>query len=154
MTGHVHDVGGEAIAVPVLISAGGVDVDLSKIVSPQLREAIKESLEGLRAELIKQEIKRWITPQIAHEVLSVYGDERATAPSLARGALITLIRTCHISDDAMLAELNDVEEFHGYVLAICMLAESKTGDDSGLGILRGIAELLNEDDLREMEAME
>jgi hypothetical protein len=152
VTGHEEECEHEHIVIPMRITADGVDVDLSDITTPALRDALGEVLSHVHRQMVKDEIKRWVTPQIAHEVLSAFGDERATAPSLARLSLITLIRTCHISDDAILTELNSSEDFHGYVLAVCMLAENDN-TASGMAVLRQLAGLPTDDDLEEIEQM-
>jgi hypothetical protein len=81
------------------------------------------------------EVKEYVTAEVANNVLAVYGNERATFPSQSVLALISLIRTCCISDDEMLDELNRVPAFHGYVLAIAVLMEGEKIEESGRQIL-------------------
>ena len=52
--------------------------------------------------------------------------------------MINLMRVAHISDEHMLMHLNEVEHFHGYVIAIIFLAER---GPEGMRMLRKIAGL-------------
>jgi hypothetical protein len=77
-------------------------------------------------------------------VLYCYGDlDGTTEPSMATAALINLVRVAHISDEHIEMHLNEVEHFHGYVLAVAMLAEKGL---EGMHNLRRIAKLPVPDD--------
>ena len=58
---------------------------------------------------------------------------------MADAAMINLMRVAFISDEHMLMHLNEVEHFHGYVIAIIFLAEKGS---PGLHMLRRIAGLV------------
>jgi len=120
------------------VSLVGKDVELP----PELQQMIKDGIEKLRMDEQARDVKRYVTAEVANHVLSAYGDERASMPSLSISALITLIRTCAISDEGLLEELNQSSwQIHGYVVAIMLLAEPSVekGLDGGMGVLRRIA---------------
>lgn len=99
---------------------------------------LTEALHQLKRSQMADELRRWVTPEIANHVLSVYGNEQASMPNLTTGALISLIRLCHEADDQMMLNLNEVEDFHGYVMGVVYLAER--GSD-GIELLEQIAGL-------------
>lgn len=117
---HTH----HATMIPVSLNPD--DPALAGLPGP-LQEIIASALKSIRLTTITDEITRFVTQEVANHVLSSYGNEEASMPSLTTGALISLIRLCHESDDAMMMNLNDVEDFHGYVLAVVMLAEKPGG---------------------------
>lgn len=125
------------------VTALPVDIDPEDPeMAEHLHDMIGALLTQMRVKLMGQEIRKWVTPEVAHHVLSSYGNEHASMPSVATGALISLIRLCHQSDDMMLHNLDSVEDFHGYVLAIVMLAEKNDSDDEeGMALLEMIAGL-------------
>lgn len=139
---HVHGLAG--IVLEFNSATGEVRVGGERV-PDELAEDLAGLFRGFRVSAAASEIRRYVTPEIAHHILSAYGDERASMPSLSVAGLISLIRTCSISDDGMLDELNRVEDFHGYVLAVMILAEGVPGssepDHGGMRILREIAEL-------------
>src|SRR4051794_29463138 len=108
--------------IPLRITAAG-DLETGHI-PPRLREAIQPLLQDIRTRMVGEDIRDNVTPEIANYVLSAYGNEQASMPSIAVGALISLIRLCKESDDYLLARLDDVEGIHGYVLAVAVLAEN------------------------------
>lgn len=134
----------DQIVIPIRLGPEGLEVDMSAV--PEgLRPFINMAAERVAMEAMRERIEHWVTPQVAHEVLSVYGDQEATQPNLARQSLITLIRTSWVSDEELLSELAGVEAFHGYVLAVSVLARDGE-DQSGLDVLRAIAGLDDHDD--------
>lgn len=118
--------------------SGGVKEFLGGM-SNDLRAALTKALDDAKTRRVAEEITEWVTPQIADEVLHCYGDlDGTTEPSLAVAALINLIRTAYISDEHIMAHLNETEHFHGYVIAIVFLADR---GPEGLRMLRKIAKL-------------
>ena len=114
---------------------------------PEVMEELHDLLHRATVQGISRQIRRYVTPEIANHVLSAYGDEEASMPSLAVSALITLIRTCHISDEQMMEVLNEASPvFHGYVLATTLLGEGE--DRSGMPVLRKLAGLDPDDDVK------
>jgi hypothetical protein len=141
--GHTHRGVVIAVGEGPEVPEGALDVhDLPD----RLREAIERAVERSKIDLMAEEIRQYVTPEIAHHVLSAYGDEEATMPSMSVGLLISLIRMCNISDDDMLDTLNHIRDFHGYVLAICTMAEgpAAASGTTGMTILRRIAGLEHE----------
>lgn len=119
--------------------AAATVIDLDPDTLPEsLQEMLAGAIDKMMLEKQTREIRHFVTPEVANHVLSSYGNEDASMPSVATGALISLIRLCHESDDQMMSNLNDVEDFHGYVLAVALLAE---GPDGGMEILEKIAGL-------------
>jgi hypothetical protein len=106
----------------------------------EVKEMLAKALEDAKLRRLAEEIKEWVTPDVADAVLYCYGDlDGTTEPSMADAAMINLMRVAHISDEHMLMHLNEVEHFHGYVIAIKFLAER---GPQGLHILRRIAGLV------------
>lgn len=132
-------------ALELELTDGGLRVVGGDDMPPEVMEELHDMLHHATVQGISRQIRRYVTPEVANHVLSAYGDEQASMPSLAVSALITLIRTCHISDEGMLEVLNEASPvFHGYVLATTLLGES--GDGSGLPVLRKLAGLDPDDD--------
>lgn len=127
-----------------------------KEIFPNLPERVGRMMRSLYVELMTKEIKEWITPEVAHHVLWVYGDERASMPSATVSALIRLIQLAEQMDEEMLFALNEVKQFHGYVLAVHQLqpntAVGEAGVRDGMAILRLIADLRTAEDLAYEEA--
>jgi hypothetical protein len=139
---HTHTVPAVPGGVPVIIEGGKVRLLDGPDLPDGMQALIKEAIERQRVDEQAREIKKYVTAEVANYVLSAYGNEQASMPSLSVSALISLIRTCAISDEDMLDDLNQANsEFHGYVLAIMLLAEQsiKHENDIGFGILRRIA---------------
>jgi D-ribose pyranose/furanose isomerase RbsD len=121
--------------------------DLMEGAPPEFAEILSRALEEIHVRRAAMEIKEWVTNEIADQVLYCYGDlDGTTEPSMADAALINLMRVAYISDEHMLMHLNDVEHFHGYVLAITMLAEK---GPKGMWHLRKIAGLPVPDEMPE-----
>lgn len=113
--------------------------DLFEGAPPELGQYISDALAHMHAHRMAVELNEWVTAEIADQVLWCYGDlDGTTEPSLADAALINLIRVCHISDEHILHHLNEVEHFHGYVLAVSLLAEK---GPHGMWFLRKLAKL-------------
>jgi hypothetical protein len=113
--------------------------DLFDGAPPELEEYITKALSQMHAHRMATELNEWVTAEIADQVLYCYGDlDGTTEPSMADAALINLVRVAYISDEHILHHLNEVEHFHGYVLAISLLAEK---GPKGLWYLRKLAKL-------------
>lgn len=119
-------------------SAGHPHLETSSDLPDGFRAMLSEAMYRIKVSRMAEEIQHWVTQEVANHVLSVYGNEQASMPSLTTGALISLIRLCHEADDQMMSNLNDVEDFHGYVIAVSFLAEQ---GPSGLEMLEQIAGL-------------
>lgn len=109
-----------------------------------LSSVIGELLRAIAMRQVAEELAEHVTPEVANDVLWCYSDFDGTSePNLATAALINLIRVAHISDDHMMSHIREVEHWHGYVLGVCMMAES---GEKGLHMLRHVAGLEPDED--------
>lgn len=127
---HVH-----ALRVSYDPMTGEVD-GLPEGLPPDVVEELARTLARDRTDRMAKMIRRHVTQEVANHVLSSYGNEDASMPSVTVAALISLIRLCNQADDAMLRELGEVHEFRGYILAVTMLAEpnERKAAEGGAGI--------------------
>jgi len=126
----------DMLEIPVAFTADGA-IDLEQMPT-ELQEILRPILRQIRITLVGEDIKHNVTAEVANHVLSAYGNEQASMPSVTVGALISLIRLCNESDDYLLDKLNNTEGIHGYVLAVTLLAEF---GPEGLEILETVAGL-------------
>ena len=131
------------LSVVINTSTGEIEFpDDSADLPEGLKKAIAESVRDLHFRRMREEVQQFVTPEVANHILSVYGDDRASMPSVSKTALISLIRLADEMDEEMLDCLNGVEEFHGYVLAVSVIMKDDEKDgNSGRRILEHIAGL-------------
>lgn len=102
-------------------------------VPPRMTEALEHILMHARVDRMAKEVQTHVTQEVANHVLAVYGHETASHPNVTTGALISLIRLCVESDEAMLDELNRLEFVHGYILAVTTFMEPSANQEDNLG---------------------
>ena len=117
-------------------------VDIDPDDDSSATEMLDTVLADISTRMLADEVRRYVTQEVANHVLSIYGNLDASMPSITISALISLIRLCNEADDDMLYELNRVEEFHGYVIAVTSLAER---GEKGIYVLERIAGLREEE---------
>lgn len=129
----------DVIEIPI-----GPDGELEvEDIPARFRNLLQPFLQDVQTRIAVEHIKKHITAEVANHVLSSYGDEEASMPNVAFGALISLIRLCHESDDYLLSVLDATDDLHGYVLGVKMAETGK----SGLEMLRAIGGLLSDEEM-------
>jgi hypothetical protein len=111
------------IAIGITLGPDG-EIELPDGAPSALKEILGQVFTQMKVRAMGDDIKEHVTAEVANHVLSSYGDERASMPSLACSSLISLIRLCHQSDEHLLSHLNEVQHIHGYVIAVVYLAEN------------------------------
>jgi hypothetical protein len=117
----------------------GAEIEMPAEMPTRVRNVLSDVIAQIMAREMAQEVKKWVTAEVANAVLWCYGDFEGTSePSMADAALINFIRVCAISDDHYLSHLNEIADFHGYIIAVKIFAEK---DEQGMRFLRGLAGL-------------
>jgi hypothetical protein len=109
---------------------------------PDVIADLTDRITKARTDDMARMIRRYVTAEVANHVLSSYGNEQASMPSVTKAALISLIRLANQADDDMLHALGEVRDFRGYLLAVTMLAEpTEQTEGQGMKILEQLAGL-------------